>query len=85
MNVQKENDMLVMNCAFTGNTVCALRLDVSPTIAVDNRFEGNWVDVMAYGGAEVTLGNNQFQGSGSCALYLPGHSLQPHSGQPIHQ
>lgn len=70
MNVQKENDMLVMNCAFTGNTVCALRLDVSPTIAVDNRFEGNWVDVMAYGDAEVTLGNNQFQGSGSCALYL---------------
>lgn len=70
MNVQKENDMLVMNCAFTGNTVCALRLDVSPAIAVDNRFEGNWVDVMAYGDAEVTLGNNQFQGSGSCALYL---------------
>ena len=69
-NVQKENDMLVVDCTFTDNTVCALRLDVSPSIAVDNAFSGNWVDVMAYGDAGVTLANNAFSGSGSCALYL---------------
>ena len=69
-NVQKENDMLVVDCTFTDNTVCALRLDVSPSIAVDNACSGNWVDVMASGDAGVTLANNAFSGSGSCALYL---------------
>lgn len=70
MNVQKENDMLILNSTFTRNTVCALRLDVSPSIAVGNAFSDNWVDVMAYGDAEVTLANNTLEGSGSCALYL---------------
>lgn len=70
MNVQKENDMLVINCTLTGNTVCALRLDVSPSIVMSNTFMNNWVDVMAYGDAAVTLGNNKLQGSLSCALYL---------------
>ena len=51
MNVQKENDMLILNSTFTGNTVCALRLDVSPSIVVDNAFSNNWVDIMAYGDA----------------------------------
>ncbi len=69
-NVQKENDMLILNCSFSGNTVCALRLDVSPSVAAGNAFSDNWVDVMAYGGAGVTLVNNTFEGSGSCALYL---------------
>lgn len=70
MNVQKENDMLVINCTLTGNSVCALRLDASPSVAVNNSFLDNWVDVMAYGDAEVTLGNNTFEASRSCALYL---------------
>lgn len=70
VNVQKENDMLVVGCAFTNNTVCALRLDVSPSIVADNAFSDNWVDIMAYGDAEVTLVNNTLSGSGSCALYL---------------
>lgn len=70
VNVQKENDMFLLNCTLTGNTVCALRLDVSPSIVVDNAFADNWVDVMAYGDAEVTLANNTLAGSGSCALYL---------------
>lgn len=70
MNVQKENDMLILNSTFTGNTVCALRLDVSPSIVVDNAFSNNWVDIMAYGDAEVTIANNTLESSGSCALYL---------------
>lgn len=70
MNVQKENDMLILNSTFTGNTVCALRLDVSPSIVLDNAFTNNWVDIMAYGDAEVTIANNTLESSGSCGLYL---------------
>lgn len=70
MNIQKENDMLITGCTLRGNTICAVRLDGSPTIFTDNLLEDNWVGVMAYGDVPFVLNNNTIRTSGSCALYL---------------
>jgi parallel beta-helix repeat protein len=70
LNAQKENDLMIAGCTFTGNAVCAVRLDRSPATAADNVLESNWVGVMAYGNAAVTLTGNRFENSGSCGLYL---------------
>lgn len=70
MNIQKENDMLITGCTLRGCTICAARLDGSPTIFAGNLLEDNWVAVMAYGSVPFDLVGNTIRGSGSCGLYL---------------
>lgn len=70
MNIQKENDMLITDCTLRGCSICAARLDGSPTIFADNLLEDNWVAVMAYGPVTFNLVGNTIRGSGSCGLYL---------------
>ncbi len=69
-NIQKENDMLITRCTLRGNTICAARLDGSPTIFANNVLEDNWVAIMAYGDVPVTLADNTICNSAACALYL---------------
>jgi len=70
MNLQKENDISIINNYFEGNSVCALRVDRSPSAIVNNYFYQNWVDVMAYSDVSIILTNNIFCESKSCGLYL---------------
>ena len=69
-NIQKEDDMLITGCTLTGSTICAVRLDGSPTIFAGNTLTDNWVGVMAYGGVPFVLTDNAITNSGSCGLYL---------------
>ncbi len=71
-NVQKEKDMLITECALEGNTVCAARLDRSPTTLVNNTFRNNWVGAMVYGDASCTILGNHFENSLNCGLYIRG-------------
>ncbi len=83
MNIQKENDMLILGCTFRGCTICAARLDGSPTIFANNLLEDNWVAVMAYGDVPFNLMDNTIQGSGSCGLYLRDIAYSRISGNTI--
>lgn len=70
MNIQKERNVLITRCTFTGNTICAARLDGSDTVFADNTMADNWVDVMAYGGVPFSIIGNRMTGCRSCSLYL---------------
>lgn len=70
MNIQKENDVLVSDCILRSCTICAARLDGSPTVFVNNLLEDNWVGIMAYGEVPFQLVDNTVRGTGSCGLYL---------------
>lgn len=70
MNIQKENDVLVSGCTLRRCTICAARLDGSPTVLANNLLEDNWVAIMAYGDVPFQLVDNTVRDSGSCGLYL---------------
>ena len=82
-NIQKENDMLITRCTLRGNTICAARLDGSPTVFFNNLLEDNWVGVMAYGEAAFVIDQNVIQNSGSCGLYLRDIQFSRISGNAI--
>ncbi len=82
-NIQKENDMLITDCTLTGNTICAARLDGSPTVFTGNTLKDNWVAVMAYGDVPFVLTGNTIEGSGSCGIYLRDIAFSRISGNSI--
>ena len=83
MNIQKEHDVLITRCTLTGNTICAARLDGSPTVFVDNTLRDNWVGVMAYGNVSFVLADNVICGSGSCGVYMRDIAYSRLSGNTI--
>lgn len=69
-NLQKEGHVLMHGCTAQGCTVCGVRLDATPAAFASNTLRDNWVAVMAYGGAQLDLADNLFEGSRCCGLYL---------------
>ena len=69
-NLQKEGHVLMHGCTAQGCTVCGVRLDATPAAFAGNTLRDNWVAVMAYGGAQLDLADNLFEGSRCCGLYL---------------
>lgn len=82
-NIQKEDDMLITRCTLRGNSICAARLDGSPTVFSGNTLEDNWVGIMAYGGVPFKIVDNEVKSSGSCGLYLRDIAFSRISGNTI--
>lgn len=82
-NIQKENDMLITRCTLRKNSICAARLDGSPTVFSGNTLEDNWVGIMAYGEVPFMIVDNEVKNSGSCGLYLRDIAFSRISGNAI--
>lgn len=82
-NIQKEHDMLITGCTLIGNTICAARLDGSPTIFSGNTLRDNWVAVMAYGDVPFVLTDNVIDNSGACGIYLRDIAFSRISGNSV--
>lgn len=83
LNIQKEDDMLITRCTLRGNSICAARLDGSPTVFSGNTLEDNWVGIMAYGEVPFMIVDNEVKNSGSCGLYLRDIAYSRISGNTI--